>query len=77
MLLITKTATTDRIDREDIDRAARELVLHEYRTTLPWDDMAEQVRFDAALEAYQRSFPHVPKAVARQAVAVILACNET
>lgn len=80
MLLVSKTAVTDATDRDEIDRTAREIVLQGYRGAPTGNTReqatTEQARFDAALDAYQRSFSYVPKAIARQAVAFIIASEE-
>ena len=71
MLLVSLKSSIDLADREEIDRAARAVVLDTYRSARAQTSQ-EQAGFDAALQAYQRNFPHVPGALARQAVACII-----
>jgi hypothetical protein len=71
MLVVSLKSPIDPADREAIDRVARDVVLDTYRTARALKSH-EQASFDAALQAYQRNFPHVPGALARQAVACII-----
>jgi hypothetical protein len=73
MLVVSATAAAETIDRGDIDRVARQIVLDIYQSMQHDTALPSQARFDAALEAYQRSFPHVAKALAQHAVAFIIA----
>ena len=71
MLVVSFKSSIDVSDREEIDRVARNVVLDTYRTVRALKSQG-QASFDAALQAYQRNFPHVPSALAKQAVACII-----
>jgi hypothetical protein len=71
MLVVSLKSSVDVVDREEIDRTARNVVLGTYRTARAQKSQG-QASFDAALQAYQRSFPHVPSALAKHAVACII-----
>ena len=71
MLTVSIKSSIDDSAREDVDRLARHLVLDTYRAVRQ-TDAAAQAGFDAAVQAYQRQFPHVPGALAKQAVACII-----
>ena len=74
MLLIPagELRTFDR--REDIDREAQSLVIDIYRETSK--EVSATDAFEAALKAYRLKFPHIPKDIASQAVACILAAAD-
>ena len=65
------TASVGPVDRESIDQMARDVVLEAYRQTDLEKSSAGEA-FEAALAAYQRCFPSVPKALAQQAVLFII-----
>ena len=57
--------------REEIDREAQSVVIEAYREASEYASATGA--FDAALKAYRGKFPHIPKNIASQAVACILA----
>ena len=71
MLLVSTAAVIGPMERERIDQMARQVVLGSYRQT-GTVEIGVDAAFEAALAAYQKSFPSVPKAVARQAVLFII-----
>ena len=74
MLLVSLDSQIPTLDREDIDAEARELVLDAYRSATV--SVSEpQAKFNAALEAYSKAYPHIARPVARHAVAHIIATD--
>lgn len=71
MLLIPASEFRTFDSREDIDREAQSVVIEAYREASK--NGSPTVAFDAALEAYREKFPHIPKSIASQAVACVLA----
>jgi hypothetical protein len=74
MLLIPTDEPRIFDDQEDIHREAQSLVIDAYLTAA--ENLSPTEAFDAALRAYRAKFPHIPKDVAGQAVACILAAAE-
>lgn len=74
MLLVSPFEPRTFDSREDIDREAQSLVVEAY------DDARKELSpteaFEAALRAYRAKFPHIPKDIAGQAVACILAAAD-
>ena len=71
MLLISSLEPRTFEDRENIDREAHSLVVEAYRRASI--GKSPTAAFEVALEAYREKFPHIPKNIASQAVACILA----
>ena len=71
MLLISESQLRTFDSREDIDLEAQSVVIGAYREASTYASPTDA--FDAALTAYREKFPHIPKDVASQAVACILA----
>jgi phosphoribosylaminoimidazole-succinocarboxamide synthase len=59
---------------EDIHREAQSLVTDAYRKAR--EDLSPTEAFDTALKAYRAKFPHIPKDIASQALACILAAPD-
>lgn len=74
MLLIPTSELRTFDSREDIDREAQSIVLDAYREISK--EMSATEAFEAALKAYRLKFPHIPKDIASQAVACILAAGD-
>ena len=72
MLIVSRPTRAAQENRQEVDQLAQQIVFTSYRMACG-DDTESQTGFDAALQAYRKNFPHVPKSVARQAVAYILA----
>jgi hypothetical protein len=74
MLLVSLNSGELSIDREAVDAEARGLVLDAYRfATISVSD--PQAKFNVALEAYCKAYPHISRPVARHAVAHIIATD--
>ena len=71
MLLIAADEIRTFDDEEDIHREAHSLVTGAYRKAC--EHLSPTEAFDTALKAYRAKFPHIPKDIASQAVACILA----
>lgn len=74
MLLIPTSDLRTFDNREEIDREAQSLVIDIYRESSK--EVSATDAFEAALEAYRLKFPHIPKDIANQAVACILAAHD-
>ena len=74
-MLLIPTDELRTFDHADyIHREAQSLVTGAYRKAR--EDLPPTAAFDAALKAYRAKFPHIPKHVASQAVACILAAAD-
>ena len=74
MLLIAADELRTFDQDDDIHREAQSLVTDAYRKAR--EDLSPTQAFDEALKAYRAKFPHIPKDVASQAVACILAAAD-
>ena len=74
MLLIPTHELRTFDGREDIDREAESIVIETYREASKESSPTDA--FATALKAYRAKFPHIPKDIASQAVACILAAAD-
>jgi hypothetical protein len=74
MLYVSMASTSPVIsgtDREELDQRAKDLICDGYRAASSSIENPHG-KFNAALKAYQKAYPHVAREVARHAVAIIL-----
>ena len=74
MLAVSLPPVDVQPDRKEADQAARQLVCSAYREA-PASTANPTAKFDAALDAYMKAYPYIPKEIARPAVAYILATD--
>jgi hypothetical protein len=74
MLAVSLPSTIVQSDRTEVDQVAHKLVCSAYRNAAASAENPH-AKFDAALEMYMKTYPHIAKEVARHAVAYILSTD--